>query len=76
MKFQIYGSGCNKCKTLTDNAQSAAKALGLRYDVEKITDMNNIIEAGVMRTPALAIDGEIVIEGKVSSVDEIQKLIL
>ncbi|MCB1662366.1 MAG: TM0996/MTH895 family glutaredoxin-like protein [Pseudomonadales bacterium] len=75
MKFQIYGSGCSKCKALTDNAKAAAQALGISYDIEKITDMNDIIDAGVMRTPALAIDGEVVVEGKISSVDEIQKLL-
>jgi len=75
MKFQIYGSGCSKCKALTDNTEAAAQALGISYDIEKITDMNDIIDAGVMRTPALAIDGEVVVEGKISSVDEIQKLL-
>ena len=73
MKFTIYGSGCAKCRTLTDNAQAAAQALGIAYDIDKVTDMNAIIDAGVMHTPALAIDGEIIIEGKVSSADEIRK---
>ena len=74
MKFTIYGSGCAKCKQLTANAEDAANAKGVEYDVEKVTDTNAIIDAGIMRTPALAIDGEIVIEGKVANVDEIQKL--
>jgi len=72
MKFTIYGSGCAKCKQLTANAEAAAQALGKSYEVEKITDTNAIIDAGVMRTPALAIDGDIVTEGKVSSPDEIK----
>jgi len=72
MKFTIYGSGCAKCKQLTANAEAAAQALGKSYEVEKITDTNTIIDAGVMRTPALAIDGDIVTEGKVSSPDEIK----
>jgi len=75
MKFTIYGSGCAKCKQLTANAEDAAKAKGIDYDVEKVTDTNAIIDAGIMRTPALAIDGEIVIEGKVANADEIQKLL-
>ncbi len=75
MKFTIYGSGCAKCKRLTANAQCAAQALGKSCEVEKITDTNAIIDAGVMRTPALAIDGDIVIEGKVSSTDEIKALL-
>ena len=75
MKFTIYGSGCAKCKQLAANAQSAAQALGRTCDVEKVTATNAIIDAGVMRTPALAIDGDIVIEGKVSSADEIKALL-
>jgi small redox-active disulfide protein 2 len=75
MKLQIYGSGCSKCKMLTVNAESAAQALGITYEVEKITAMNAIIDAGVMRTPALAVDGKFIVEGKVAAADEIQKLL-
>jgi small redox-active disulfide protein 2 len=75
MKFIIYGSGCSKCQQLTANTEVAAKALGLDYEVEKITDTNLIIDAGIMRTPALAIDDDIVIEGKVAGVDEIKVLL-
>lgn len=76
MKFTIYGSGCSKCKQLTANAVDAANAKGLEYEIEKVTDTNAIIDAGIMRTPALAIDGEIVIEGKVAKTDEIRKLLV
>jgi len=75
MKLEIYGSGCSKCKTLEANAEAAAQALGLAYELEKITDMNAIIDAGVMRTPALGVDGRIVVEGKVVAVDELRKLL-
>ena len=75
MKFTIDGSGCAKCKQLTANAEDAAKAKGLEYEVEKVTDTNAIIDAGIMRTPALAIDGEIVAEGKVINAGEIQQLL-
>lgn len=75
MKFTVYGSGCAKCKQLTANAEIAAQALGKTYEVEKVTDTNDIIDAGVMRTPALAIDGDIVVEGKVSSSKEIKALL-
>jgi small redox-active disulfide protein 2 len=75
MKFQIYGSGCSKCESLTANVESAAQALGITYEVEKVTDINAIIDAGVMRTPALAVDGKVILEGKVASADEIQKLL-
>jgi small redox-active disulfide protein 2 len=76
MKFQIYGSGCSKCESLTANVESAAQALGVSYEVEKVTDMNAIIDAGVMRTPALAVDGKVIVEGKVVGADEIQKLLI
>ncbi len=72
MKLQILGSGCSKCVKLATNAESAARALGMTYELEKITDMNAIIDSGVMRTPALVVDGEIIFEGKVPTADEIQ----
>lgn len=75
MKFTIYGSGCAKCKQLTTNAEEAAKALGLDYEVVKVTDVNDIIDAGIMRTPALAMNDEIAVEGKVATADEIKKLL-
>ncbi|MCW8158182.1 thioredoxin family protein [Stutzerimonas stutzeri] len=75
MKMTVYGSGCAKCQQLTSNAEAAAKRLGLEYEVEKVTDVNAIIEAGVMRTPALAVDDEILVEGKVPSSDELQQLL-
>jgi small redox-active disulfide protein 2 len=75
MKFTIYGSGCAKCRQLTANAEAAAQALGVSYQLDKVTDTNAIVDAGVMRTPALAIDGDIVIEGKVSNPDEIKRLL-
>lgn len=75
MKLTIYGSGCAKCRKLAANAEAAAQALGLGYEVEKITDMNGIIEAGVMHTPALAINGEIVVEGRIPGPDEIKPLL-
>ena len=53
MKLSIYGKGCKKCDQLTANAQEAAEALGLSVEIEKVTDMNAIIDKGVMLTPAL-----------------------
>ncbi|MFZ1641176.1 MAG: thioredoxin family protein [Candidatus Contendobacter sp.] len=75
MKFQVLGSGCAKCKALGQHAEAAAQALGLEYELEKITDMNAIIDAGVTRTPALAVNGEIKSTGKVLSVEEIKTLL-
>lgn len=75
MKLKIYGSGCSKCKLLTQHAEAAAQERGISYDIEKVTDMNAIIDAGVIRTPALAVDGNIVVEGKVASTDQIKQLL-
>ena len=72
MKLTIYGSGCSKCKLLTEHAEAAAKELGISYEIDKVTDMNAIIDAGVVRTPALAVNGELVIEGAVPSADKLK----
>ena len=75
MKIEILGTGCPKCKKLFENAQEAVKNLGARADVVKVEDIQQIMNAGVMLTPAIAIDGEIKSSGKVLSIDEIKKLI-
>ncbi|SFO84374.1 thioredoxin family protein [Pseudomonas borbori] len=75
MKLTIYGSGCAKCQQLTTNAETAARRLGLRFEVEKVTDVNAIIDAGILRTPALAVDEDIVVEGKVPSSNELEALL-
>ena len=75
MKFTIYGSGCSKCQQLSANAEEAANSLGVSYELEKVTDVKDIIAADIMRTPALSVDGEIVSEGKVASVEDLKKLL-
>lgn len=74
-RIQILGTGCPKCKKLTENAEAAAKELDIEYEIEKVTNINDIINFGVMMTPALAIDGEVKIVGKMPSVEEIKNLI-
>jgi len=74
-KLQILGTGCPKCKKLAENADAAAKALGIEYDVVKVTDINEIMKFGVMMTPALAVDGQVKVVGKVPSPDEIKKML-
>jgi small redox-active disulfide protein 2 len=75
VKLQILGTGCSKCRKLTENAEAAAKELGIDYTLEKVTDINEIMKFGVMMTPALAVDGEVKTVGKVPSVDEIKKML-
>jgi small redox-active disulfide protein 2 len=76
MKLKVYGSGCAKCKLLAEHAEAAAQALEINYEIEKVTDINKIINAGVMRTPALAVNDEIVVAGSVPSADRIKKYLL
>jgi small redox-active disulfide protein 2 len=74
-KVQILGTGCPKCKKLAENAQAAVKELDIACDVVKVTDLNEIMTFGVMITPALAIDGQVKVVGKVPSPDEIKKML-
>ncbi|MBP7050646.1 MAG: TM0996/MTH895 family glutaredoxin-like protein [Phycisphaerae bacterium] len=74
-KLQILGTGCPKCKKLAENADAAAKALGIEYDMVKVTDINEIMKFGVMMTPALAVDGQVKVVGKVPSPEEIKKML-
>ena len=75
MKIQILGTGCPKCKKLAENAEAAAKGLGLEHELVKVTDINEIMKFGVMMTPCLAVDGEVKIVGKVLSVEEIKGML-
>ena len=73
MKIQVLGIGCPKCTQLMENADSAAKELGIEYELEKVTDINDIMSFGIMMTPGLAIDGEVKVVGKVAKVEEIKE---
>jgi len=75
MKIQILGTGCAKCKKLTENARAAADQIGIDYEIEKVTDVNDIMKYGVVMTPALAVDGEVKVTGKVAKVKEVKELI-
>jgi small redox-active disulfide protein 2 len=75
MKIQILGTGCPKCKTLGANAEKAVKELGIEADMEKITDIKQIMAFGVMQTPALAVDGVVKSAGHLLSPEQIKKLI-
>ncbi len=73
--IQILGTGCSKCDKLKHNAEEAVTQAGVEATVEKITDINVIMGFGVMMTPALAIDGEVKLIGKVASPDQIAKML-
>ena len=73
--LQVLGTGCPKCEKLTEHAEQAARELGIDVTVEKITDIDRITGFGVMMTPALVIDGEVKVVGKLPSTDEIKQLL-
>ncbi len=75
MKIQILGSGCPNCKNLEKNAREAVSRLGIEAEFEKVTDMDQIVEMGVMRTPGFAIDGKVQKSGKVYSSEELEETI-
>jgi len=71
MKIEVFGTGCVKCKRLEKNVIEALAKAGIQADVVKIEDIDAITDQGIMVTPALAIDGEVKLMGKVPSVDEL-----
>lgn len=71
-KIQILGTGCAKCNALTDATKKAADELGLEYELEKVSQMKDIMAFGVMRTPALVVDGKVKVSGKIPSPAELK----
>ena len=74
-KIEILGTGCAKCARLYANVEQAVKDLAITADVAKIEDLDAIVESGVMLTPALLINGEVVAEGRVPDVNEIKSML-
>lgn len=74
-KLQILGMGCPKCHKLGEMTETAARELGLEYELVWVTDINDIIGFGVMVTPALAVDGDVKVSGRVPSVEDIKKML-
>ncbi len=74
-KIQILGMGCPKCAKLYAAAEAAAKELGTGYEIEKVDDMNKIMDMGVMMTPALAINGVLKFSARIPSHEELKKII-
>jgi len=72
VKIEILGIGCPKCKKLAELAEDAVKGLGIETEIIKVTDIKEIMNRGVMFTPALAIDGEVKIAGKIPTIEEIK----
>ena len=75
MKIAILGPGCRNCVTLERLAREAAAALGIDAEVTKVTDYADIASYGIMSTPGLVLDGEVVLSGRLPSGDEVRELI-
>jgi small redox-active disulfide protein 2 len=72
MKIEVLGTGCPKCNATTENVKKALAELGKTAEVVKVTDINRMIERGVMSTPALIIDGKLMVQGKIPNVEQIK----
>lgn len=75
MEIKVLGTGCSKCKTLQKLTEQAVAEVGVKADVIKVEDIVEIMQFGVMTTPALVIDGKVMIKGKVPSLSEIKELL-
>ncbi len=75
MKIHILGPGCAKCTQLAETVTAAAKELGIDYEIEKVSDFNQIMSFGVMMTPGLVVDGVVKAVGRVPSLDEVKGML-
>ena len=75
MKIEIYGSGCSKCKKTEEIVRQAVKELNIKAEISKIEDLQKIIDKGIMMTPAVVVDGEIKILGRVPSIQDVKKIL-
>ena len=74
-KLIVLGPGCPRCETLAKLTRQAADQLGLDYELEKLTDIKQFPNFGLMMTPGLVVDGELKVQGKVPSVDDIKAML-
>jgi small redox-active disulfide protein 2 len=74
-KLIVLGPGCPRCETLAESTRQAADQLGIEYELEKITDIKRFIEFGVMMTPGLVVNGEVKVQGKVPTLDELKDIL-
>ena len=75
MKIEVLGTGCMKCKRLLKNVEVAVRELWISAEIKKVDDITEIINRGVMLTPALAIDGEMKVSGRVADVKELKEIL-
>ncbi|MCK4905583.1 TM0996/MTH895 family glutaredoxin-like protein [bacterium] len=73
MKIEVLGTGCPKCKKLTEQAEEAVKELGISAEIVKVTDINEIMKYDVMVTPALVVNGEVKVSGRIPNIEEVKE---
>lgn len=74
-EIRILGAGCPKCKKLAELAETAAREMNIEYNLEKVTNLDEIMDYGVMITPALVVNGEVKIAGKVPKMGDLKKML-
>lgn len=72
MKIEIYGPGCQRCQNTAEVVKKALSETGVQAEIEKISDLDRILDKGILKTPAVFIDGKKMIEGKVPTVEEVK----
>jgi small redox-active disulfide protein 2 len=75
VKIEVFGTGCPKCRGVEQNVVKALEKTGLKAEVVKVTDIGEIVDRGLMSTPGLAIDGEVVAAGRIPTVEEIVQMV-
>ena len=75
-KIIVLGPGCPRCETLAQLTREAADQIGIEYEFEKLTDIKELMKFGIMMTPGLVVDGEVKVQGKVPSLDEIKMMLV
>lgn len=75
VKIEVLGTGCMKCKRLMKNVEIAVKELGINAEIRKVDDITEIMDRGVMLTPALAVNGEMKVSGRVADVKELKEIL-
>ncbi|UCC45336.1 MAG: TM0996/MTH895 family glutaredoxin-like protein [Candidatus Zixiibacteriota bacterium] len=74
-EVKVLGPGCPKCEHLMKQTEQAVQELGLECSLEKVTDIQQITSYGVMMTPALVVDGQVKVTGKVPSLDDLKEML-
>ena len=75
-EIKVLGTGCPKCKKLEDVTRLVAEDMKIEFNLEKVTDLNEIMDFGVMMTPALVVDGEVKVAGKIPAIKDLKTMLL